>query len=284
MAVTPQARLPVLVDGVATHCLDAADRSLHYGDGVFSTLSVRAGVPGLLDRHLARLQADAAGLGIPFPGRKVLVGEIFGLASRHPSCVLKVILTRGVGGRGYRCLEPASGTRVLSVHPRPEHPPELAETGVRARFCALRLGLNPRLAGVKHLNRLEQVLARAEWGDDGVREGLLLDWEGFVAEGVMSNVFMVREGRLLTPRLDRCGVAGVVRGLVLDLARERGMPVEEARILPAELLRADELFLTNSVIGVWPVCELDGRAFPVGGFTRWLAGRVADLAAESPAR
>ena len=94
----------------------------------------------------------------------------------------------------------------------------------------------------------------------------------------MSNVFLVHEGRVRTPRLDRCGVAGVVRGLALELAPEQGLAVEEARLLPEEVFAADELFLTNSVIGVWPVRELDGKAFPVGGVARWLSGRIEALA------
>lgn len=265
--------------------MDCADRGLHYGDGVFTTLSVSRGVPLFLDRHLARLQADAARLDIPFPGWPVLAEETRRLGSRQAEGVLKIMLTRGVGGRGYRCpAEPATGTRILSIHPQPNYLPELAETGVAARVCNLRLGINPRLAGVKHLNRLEQVLARAEWNDEAIREGLLLDHEGFLVEGVMSNVFLVREGRLCTPLLDRCGVAGVMRGLVLEAARAAGLEVEETRILPGEAFAAEELFLTNSVIGVWPVCALEGKAFPVGVTTRLLARRIAVLSAEELAR
>ncbi|MFM8332004.1 MAG: aminodeoxychorismate lyase [Candidatus Methylumidiphilus sp.] len=271
MAIESQAASPVLVNGVATRNVDAADRGLHYGDGVFTTLPVRLGVPLFLNRHLARLQADAARLGIPFPEHSLLAAEASSLAARHPHSVLKILLTRGVGGRGYRCPTDCAGTRVLSAHPPPDYPETIKKAGARVRLCGLRLGLNPHLAGVKHLNRLEQVLARAEWDDDGIREGLLLDYEGFLVEGVMSNVFVVQGGRLRTPLLDRCGVAGVMRGLVLDLAREMGTAEEVCRLSVEDVFQADEVFLTNSVIGLWPVSQLEDQAFAVGPLTRLLA-------------
>jgi 4-amino-4-deoxychorismate lyase len=184
------------------------------------------------------------------------------------------MLTAGVGGRGYRRPEQTPATRVLAIYPKPVYPPEIWQQGVAARVCRLRLGLNPSLAGIKHLNRLEQVLARAEWGDDGIQEGLLLDYEGFLVEGVMSNVFLVSAGRLRTPLLDRCGVAGVMRGLVIAGARESGLAVEETRIRIEEALVADEIFLTNSIIGLWPVSALEGRTFPVGEISRLLADKI----------
>ncbi len=268
-----------IVNGENTRFLDIADRGLQYGDGIFTTLSVQEGVAIFLDRHLARLQADAMRLNIPFPGHAVLTEEVLRIGDIHPRCVLKIMLTRGAGGRGYRCLEQSYGTRILSAHPKPDYPKSIRESGVQARFCDIRLGLNPRLAGIKHLNRLEQVLARAEWGDEGIREGLMLDHEGFLVEGVMSNVFLARDGLLRTPLLERCGVAGVMRGLVLESAPLLGLAVEEARILTEEALSADEIFLTNSVIGLWPVSLLDGKKFPVGSITRLLTRRIDDMAA-----
>ena len=279
MAALSQDSCSVLINGEATRCVDFADRGLQYGDGVFTTLVVSQGVPLFLSRHLQRLQADASRLGVPCPDWRVLQDEARRLSSLHPHSVLKILLTRGAGGRGYRPPEPATGTRIISVNPLPDYPSELKERGVRARLCALRLGLNPRLAGIKHLNRLEQVLARAEWQEEGVREGLLLDYEGFLVEGVSSNVFLIQQGRLRTPRLDRCGVAGVMRALVLEAASDLGIPAEATRLLPEEAVDADELFLTNSVIGIWPVRSLEGKSFPVGGITRQLARRVEAMAA-----
>lgn len=274
MAAPTQGSTSVLINGEDTRCLDCADRGLQYGDGVFTTLTVSQGFPLFLSRHLKRLLADATRLGIPIPAASVLEEETRRLSSQHPYSVLKIILTRGTGGRGYRSPDSASGTRILSAHPIPDYPHQLKEQGVKARFCALRLGLNPQLAGIKHLNRLEQVLARAEWQDEEIREGLVLDYEGFLVEGVMSNVFLIQQGRLLTPLLDRCGVAGVMRGLVLEAARDLGIEAIETRLTRVDAETADELFLTNSVVGIWPVARLEGKDFPVGRVPRQLAGRL----------
>ena len=238
---------------------------------------MQEGVAIFLDRHLKRLQADALRLNIPFPGFEILTEEVQRIGHMHSSCVLKIMLTRGVGGRGYLAPKQSKGTRILSSHPKPDYPKSIRESGVTVRFCDIRLGLNPHLAGIKHLNRLEQVLARAEWGDEGIREGLMLDHEGFLVEGVMSNVFLVSNGVLRTPVLERCGVAGVMRGLVLESAALLGLTVEEERILPEEAHSADEIFLTNSVIGVWPVTLLDGKKFSVGNITRLLTRRIDDM-------
>jgi 4-amino-4-deoxychorismate lyase len=279
MSVISDGLPTVIINGENTRFLDSADRGLHYGDGVFTTLSVLEGKPIFLARHLARLQADAGRLSVPFPGYSVLTDEAKRISGLHPESVLKITLTQGAGGRGYRRPEHNQGTCIMSAYPKPNYPESITDTGVQARVCEMRLGLNPRLAGNKHLNRLEQVLARAEWSDENIREGLMLDYEGFLIEGVMSNVFLVRDGVLLTPLLDRCGVSGVMRGLVLDAARDLGLQVEQARILPEEAMNADELFLTNSIIGLWPVCLLDGKKIPLGRITRLLSRRIARMTA-----
>lgn len=260
-----------LIDGKEACSLDLADRAIHYGDGIFTTLPVKAGAPAFLRDHLARLRRDASALRLPFPGETILREEALRLAAAQPEAVLKIVLTRGVGGRGYRLPERPSGTRILSLHPKPAYPQELATAGIEARWCRTRLGLNPALAGIKHLNRLEQILARAEWNDDAIREGLLLDYEGFLIEGVASNVFLAKKGRLHTPSLDRCGVAGVLRARIMACARDWGTVVEERRIRPEEAYEADELFVCNSVIGVWPVRRLETREFGVGALARRLA-------------
>lgn len=265
-----------LINGVETRSIDCADRGFQYGDGLFTTMRVSGGKPLLLNLHLDRLEADAARLLISFPGRSVLVSEIRHMAERVGDGVVKVILTRGIGGRGYRPPVSSQGTRVLSGHPLPEYPAHTSRQGVKVRFCQARLSANPLLAGIKHLNRLEQVLARAEWDDDEIREGLMSDPDGFIVEGVMSNLFLGTGGRLLTPCLDRCGVRGVMRTLVMRLAASEGLAVEEGRFTSDEVLGADELFLTNSVIGLWPIRQLQDRSFPVGPLTRWMASRVAD--------
>jgi 4-amino-4-deoxychorismate lyase len=147
--------------------------------------------------------------------------------------------------------------------------------GVRVIRCQLVLGEQPRLAGVKSLNRLENVLARAEWRDSEVREGLLADAAGRVIEATMSNVFAVFGRRLVTPDLSRCGVRGAQRERVLELAHAAGVPVEVADISFAGLLDADEVFLANSIIGVWPVSACGERAWKPGPVTREVQALLA---------
>lgn len=272
-----------LIDGRESCRISALDRGLHYGDGVFTTLAVRTGTPLLLDRHLARLARDCQRLGIPCPDRELLRKEAAQLSREQDRAVLKITITRGEGGRGYRIPDECRPTRLLTLYPWPEYPGDPARDGIAARVCNLRLGCNPALAGIKHLNRLEQVLARNEWNDPEIQEGMLLDSSGTVVEGVMSNLFWVTEDRLFTPCLDECGVAGVVRGLVLELAARQGLAVAEVRTPVSTVLDADEAFFTNSVIGLWPVCNLEGHAFAVGPVTRWVQGWLDDaLRGESP--
>jgi 4-amino-4-deoxychorismate lyase len=269
--------LPVIrVNGRESRRISALDRGLHYGDGVFTTLAVRGGAPLLLDRHLARLAHDCQRLSIPCPHLPLLRDEAVRLPWKQARAVLKITITRGEGGRGYRVPDECCPTRLLALHPWPEYSDHPAADGIAARVCNLRLGRNPALAGVKHLNRLEQVLARSEWDNPEILEGILLDSDGAVVEGVMSNLFWVKEGCLFTPLLDQCGVAGVMRALVLELAARHGLIAGEIRAPLSTVLEADEVFFTNSVIGLWPARVLDGRVFSVGPVSRRVRGWLDD--------
>ena len=247
-----------LIDGVPADRIPVADRGLQYGDGLFETIAVVDGTPCLFDRHLARLREGCVRLSIPPPPEDELAAEALGLSRGVDRAVLKLILTRGEGGRGYRPPDPSRPRRILRLAPWPAYPDAWRSTGVRVRYCRTRLGHQPLLAGLKHLNRLEQVLARAEWNDLDIAEGLMLDLDGRVVEGTQTNLFVLQDGQLLTPALDRCGVAGVVRGLVLEAAWVLGFRVVEAALTPERLAAADALFLTSSLAGVWPVRELAG--------------------------
>jgi 4-amino-4-deoxychorismate lyase len=259
----------VLINGIAGDSVSAADRGLHYGDGLFETLAVLDGEPLLWERHYARLRQGCERLGIPSPDPSTLRAEADQLCAQAGKAVLKIIVTRGPGGRGYRPPELADPTRILSLHPYPDYPAAWPAQGVSIRLCQTRLGRNPALAGIKHCNRLEQVLARAEWADPGIAEGIMLDLEGQVIEGTMSNIYMIYKDILLTPSLDMCGVAGVIRERVLELAEGLGVRSEVRPVSVDELRGADEVFLSNSVIGIWPVARLvdtDGREFPGSRF------------------
>lgn len=253
----------MLINGKPADAIDALDRGFQYGDGLFETVAVVDGNPCLWQRHMARLQQGCERLGIAPPDADRLLAEAVQVIGEHARTVLKIIITRGVGGRGYRPPLDAVPLQILYTTPWPDHPAEASRQGVMARICSTRLGHNPLLAGIKHLNRLEQVMAQAEWQDSAVAEGLMLDSTGQVIEGTMSNLFVLRQGRLLTPDLSRCGTAGVMRGLILDLVSGLGIAVAIEDISLEDIWEADALFLCNSLAGIWPVHTLGEREYSV---------------------
>lgn len=225
------------------------DRGFAYGDGLFETVLVRDGKPQLWQEHLARLTQGCERLGVPSPSRHVL--DALPVQAGSGLHVLKIIVTRGSGGRGYLpSATPESRLRwqLTSFAPREDRWRE----GVAVRLCELQLGLQPRLAGLKHLNRLENVVARQEWCDERIAEGLLCDSDGALVEATSMNLFWLREGRLETPRLDRCGVSGTLRAALLS-----SHPIEEVSCPVGVLDTVDALWLGNSVQGIWPVTQLE---------------------------
>lgn len=260
----------ILVNGAVSNSLAAIDRGLAYGDGVFRTLIVRAGQPRAWHQHFQKLEHDCSALAIPCPSKTQLAAELGLLTEREPDCAAKIVITRGAGQRGYAPLQSAQPTRIVMSFPPPMYREEFAQSGVKARLCALRLGFQPALAGIKHLNRLENVLARSEWDDSDVAEGLLLDGEGNAIGGTMSNLFIVENGALATPDLSRCGVAGVTRERVFAHAAEHGIVCRVEPISFDRVLRADEVFVVNSLIGLWQIRELERKAWVPG----LLAARV----------
>ncbi len=265
----------ILVNGVATDQVPALDRGLAYGDGLFETLAVRDGVARHWDEHLARLAHGCAQLGIVMPDVVRLRAEAQSLCNGVERAVLKLVVTRGVGGRGYRADPATAPTRILGLHPWPDDIERRAEQGVRVRLCTLRLAVQPALAGLKHLNRLEQVLARNEWDDPDIAEGLLMDAHDRIIEGAMSNLFLVVDGVLLTPDLSRCGVAGVTRARILRHAGVHGIAAQVTDITLTMLARASEVLLCNSVIGLWPVTACDSLRYAIGPLTRRLQAACA---------
>lgn len=264
----------MLVNGIQADSVSARDRGLTYGDGVFRTFPLRAGKPLMWRRQYAKLAHDCRALRIDCPAAPVLEGDLALIAANQPECVVKIIVTRGDGARGYAIPAQSTPTRIVSASPLPEYPRLFGEQGVRVHLCRIRLAPQPSLAGIKHLNRLENVLARSEWSDPGIVEGLMCDVDDNVISGTMSNLFVFRAGTLFTPQLAHCGVSGVMRDLVIELAREHAIPLEITAIGIDELLAAGELFLVNSVIGLWPVAALDRKVWTAGAisaqFRHWL--------------
>jgi 4-amino-4-deoxychorismate lyase len=266
-----RARRPVnslwLVDGQPTG-VDPADRGLAYGDGLFETMAAHDGEVRRLGMHLDRLEAGCRRLEIPPPARAVIETELRAHCPRAGRAVVKLIVTRCSGARGYPVPERAQPTRVLAISPWPELAESDYRTGIAVRVCALRLGENPALAGLKHLNRLEQVLAQLELRGSGAQQGLLLDARDRVVGGTSCNVFVVRAGQLVTPTLARCGIKGVMRRAVLEAAPRLGIRTSERDLTLDEVRAADEVFMTNAIVGVWPVASLDAQRFAVGAVTR----------------
>jgi len=257
--------LACMVNGEISEYLAANDRGLAYGDGLFETLVVQGGQPRFWQQHMDRLGLGCERLGLNMPPQEVLLREAQTVAAGQPRCVVKIILTRGSGGRGYRPDSGGTVRRVVSAHPMPGDLDEIHRNGVAARTCSIQLGFQPALAGVKHLNRLEQVMAGRELSATPGLEGILTDQAGYINSALSGNVFLVSDGRLLTPRMDRCGVHGVLRGLVL---RDHKTRCELRRVHPNLLDEADEVFMTNVVRGVIPVVSIDDRQFEAGPVTR----------------
>ena len=249
-----------LINGVSSDQVSVQDRGLLYGDGVFRTLRLQDGCLHHWDRHYRKLQQDCSKLHIQCPEQKLLYEELLTLTKRGPNGIAKIIITRGQQtAHGYRPVQNLPPTRILKMVPLFSYPGRYASQGIKARICNLRLSHQPHLAGIKHLNRLENVLAAAECDDPDIAEGVLLDAYGNVIEGLRSNLFMVRDGELVTPALCNCGVAGVQRERVMEWADTYNVSCRVRQLGLAELLAADEIFLVNSVIGLWPVHELSGR-------------------------
>lgn len=256
--------------------LAVSDRGLTYGDGLFETVRVVAGVAPLWHRHAARLSMSCGRLRIPLPDMTRLHAELLRLSAGLPDAVARITVTRGEGPRGY-ALPPEPKTTVVVAVAALELDAGAVRDGIEVRACDTRLAAQPLLAGMKHLNRLEQVLARAEWSDPSIVEGLMADHAGDVVCATAANLFAVFGGTLCTPAVDACGVAGVARAEILA---ER--PVVVSRMNLDRLMEADEVFLTSAVRGMLPVRRLGNRAWQPGPVTRALQAHWCSIGLPSP--
>jgi 4-amino-4-deoxychorismate lyase len=253
----------------------SADRAFQFGDGLFETLAVIDGVPCLWDLHYRRLRAGCKRLAIPVPDPEILYAEACGLAQGQSRAVVKIVVSAGYGGRGYARPQALAPNRWLQVNRWPDAMHYRDDSALHLQWCETRLGEQPLLAGIKHLNRLEQVLARRELRLPAV-EGLMCDQRGNVTEGVMSNLFLENAGRFVTPAIVGCGVAGVVRRLFIGLAGRAGVEVEVTRVTREMVMQAERLYVTNSLLGVRPVASLGEQRYPHAR----LEGFLADLQAK----
>lgn len=235
------------------------DRGLQYSDGLFETIAVRDGQPRLWDLHMDRLQTGCRRLALDVPEATVLLAQILAAITVvlpvAADALVKIIVTRGVGKRGYAAPGDATASVLIGLFERSTWPNRYYAEGIELRLCNARLSTQAQTAGIKLLARLDQVRARSEWQDPGIAEGLMLDQSGAPISGTMSNLFMLRDGVLHTPELTQCGVTGVMRRQILALAGQHGVPCKVTSISMEMLLAAEEIFMCNSQFGIWPVAR-----------------------------
>ncbi len=261
------------INGVPGRLVDIDDRGLTYGDGLFETIAIRRSVGRFLDLHLDRLYAGAARLNLSAPERDSLRAQLSAAAASIDEGVMKLILTRGRGPRGYAPAQHQQPTVAWGL----DRCTAQRWTPIRVRWCETIAGRNPVTAGLKTLCRLEQVLARAEWQDELIAEGFMCDEQGQLVGGTACNVFIVSGGRLLTPSVTHAGISGVMRRVILQQAQEAGIELYEGPVAKKELLDADEVFVSNALIGMRPVGQLGERQWNPGPVTCKLAAKLVDL-------
>lgn len=250
-----------LINGLEQDSLPASDRAIQFGDGCFTTARIDGGNVHFLHQHLARLEKACDTLFIPFTQWTSLEAEMHQLASKQAKGVLKVIISRGVGGRGYSGTACQSPTRLLSLSPYPAHYSQWREEGITLSLSPVTLGRNPMLAGIKHLNRLEQVLVRRYLEQTDTDEALVLDSEGWLTECCAANIFW-RQGRdVFTPFVDQAGVNGIMRQNCMQRLASSGYRVVEVNARPGALNAADEVLVCNALMPVVPVRQWDERVW-----------------------
>ena len=250
-------------NGDRTETVSIDDRGFQYGDGLFETIAIRDGNPRLFALHMERLQVSCRRLGMGSPDDEYLASLVSGAlesAGRAgQDALVKIIVTRGVGKRGYAASTAGQAAIVIGVFDRPGYPESHYTDGVPVRLCRTRLAAQPQTAGLKTLSRLDQVLASSEDGTSTYVEGMMLDQDGNVVCGTKSNLFVVSKGKLSTPEITQCGVSGIMRRHIMQIADEHGMDVLVNK-LPAEILaNVDEMFICNSQFGIWPVARIESR-------------------------
>lgn len=251
----------MLINGFENNTINASDRGLAYGDGFFSTIKVEFGLVIDWPRHLTRLKQSAIRLFFPEIDWIQLQQEIFSSAQTvvdHPHYVLKVILTRGSGGRGYSAEGCETVQRIINLSAFPEVYLQWQQTGIAIVQCKSQLGRNKQLAGLKSLSRLEQVLIKQELATLNAVEGLVCDEFGHVIEACSANLFIYLDGQWLTPKLDFCGVAGVMRAQILD---HDLFNVIEKEICLDQVNQASCLFLSNALMGIVPIKQYQDKHY-----------------------
>jgi len=258
-----------LINGVAANYLNSDDRAIHYGDGLFETILCQSNRLYYWQKHFLRLQAGAKKLGLNCPTENVLLNDIKKLLNSNESAddksyAIKIILTRGIGRRGYAIDKQMAGSRLVSLSVMDKNYSSLLSGQLLSGdlfLCKQQVSINESLAGLKHLNRLENVLARNEWTDARYIDGLMLNARQHIIEGSMSNVFAVKDNTLFIPDITSSGVAGIMREVVIEVAKTNNIETVIKDIKLAELKTMDEIFITNSLIMLKSIVEFDEIKF-----------------------
>jgi 4-amino-4-deoxychorismate lyase len=246
-----------LINGIASDYLTIDDRSIHYGDGLFETILCDGNKLYFWAQHFQRLQSSAQRLKIPWPAEQLLLDDINRLLDENrvgatSARVIKIIVSRGVGERGYAFSKKVTANRIVSLSElATDYSSLLVKKLLSGKLflCEQQVSINKNLAGIKHLNRLENVLARNEWQTDYI-DGLMLNANQHVIEGTMSNLFAVKNNQLFTPDLALCGVSGIMRDVIMQIAVKNNIEVIVDNLALDALFEKDELFITNSLIGM----------------------------------
>ena len=252
-------RFQLISDLEASAPASLQDRALHYGDGLFETMLMQGGQIALWDSHYRRLAASAERLGIACPGQAQLDDALRAYAGLDRDLVIKLILSRGIGGRGLSLPDNPQPVVYLLHY---AHDAAMVGSAIKATRLERVLVDNPRLAGIKHLNRLDYILASQRLAQRGeFNEAVLEDQHGFVVEGIVHNLFFTLDGRIHTPGVDTCGVAGVMRDTVVKRLKQAGKHVTIGRYRWADLQAAESIVYCNSVQGIRPVIAVDGETW-----------------------
>ncbi|MEQ1967102.1 aminodeoxychorismate lyase [Xenorhabdus nematophila] len=247
------------INGNQSDHLPVNDRAVQFGDGCFTTIRIEQGQPALLSLHIRRLQKSVEKLLMPASDWTQLENHIKQVVQECESGVLKVILSRGAGNRGYSIDGAIEPTEILSLNPYPEHYIVQRQKGVSLALSPISMGINPYLAGIKHLNRLEQVLIKHFIDKSKADEALVLDSDGLLVECCSANIFWRKGKNVYTPDLSQCGVDGVMRQKIIELLAESDYNLSCVMRYPEVLAHADEVIICNSLMPVMPVTEIQAH-------------------------
>ncbi len=266
--------LDCLVNGELSAFVGIDDRGLAFADGVWERVAVVNGHPWWWQDHFDRLVRGCERLGLTAPAQSVLLRELQTVARGRVRSLVKIVITRGTGAASYWPDGTGTATRMVSAYPWPEVPARLSQAGVPGRICDIRLAVQPALGGINHLNRLELVLAAREQQAFAGQEGLLLDTNDHLISAIDSNLFLVMGNHLLTPRMDRSGVRGILRGRII---REFKARTELRRITLDMLPEVSEAFVCDVIRGIVPLRSIGDHPLTIGSVTREIQDWLMEL-------